>query len=260
MSRIAYTVDRFLEPINVEHGPPEIILRIIVKGVISAAQRGVYLEHATFDQFMQINGQNMVSWRPLSTSWRTDVGGVSEASGQVIFGRDDHGDVVATSSAKCLDWRATNFKREAESLRFFYADPERDKAPDESCTVTAASATAITGCVMHTGGAWHRPDMRGRQLARIIPRVGRACAMGRWPIDEVCGIISEANTRSGFDKRCGYPDITRWVTVYNSPSYPGKVVRLVLVRMHGAQIMDDATDFLLNFDAEIDAGVGQRRA
>lgn len=254
-----YTVDRFLDQIVVSR-PSEELTRVVITAVTLAAQRGVYLEFATFDDFMKINSLNLESWRPLSTSWRVDVGGVTDETGYVIFGRDHEGEVVATSSAKWLDWGATDFKTEAESLRFFYADPDRDKAPGESCVVTAPNATQINGSILHTGGAWYRPDMRGRQLARIIPRAGRAYAAMRWDIDNVCGIVSDANTKSGFDKRTGYRQITRWVTMTNSPSYPGEEVPLVLVSLTGDQILEDSMEFLTNFESEIDGRVGARRA
>jgi hypothetical protein len=170
------------------------------------------------------------------------------------------GDVVATSSAKWLDWSQSNFKIEAESLRFFYSNPERDQAPGESCVVTALDATKITGRVLHTGGAWYRPDMRGRQLAWIIPRTGRADAGMRWEIDNVCGIISDANTKSGFERRTGYRQIMRWVTMTTSPSYPDKDVKLVIVGLASDQMFEGSTDFLANFGAEIYSAVSARRA
>jgi hypothetical protein len=156
--------------------------------------------------------------------------GLTDDKGYVLFERDRHGDVVATSSAKWLDWSQSNFKIEAESLRFFYSNPERDQAPGESCVVTALDATKITGRVLHTGGAWYRPDMRGRQLAWIIPRTGRADA----------GM--------------------RWVTMTTSPSYPDKDVKLVIVGLASDQMFEDSADFLANFGAEIYSAVSARRA
>jgi hypothetical protein len=257
---VTYAVDRFLDQMTISHYPSELLSRTIIAAVSAAARRGVFLEFATFDDFMRINAMNLTSWRPLSTSWRTDVGGVTDETGYVIFGRNLDGDVVATTSAKWLDWTSTNFKIEAESLRFFYANPERDKAPGEKCVVTAPNATEVTGRILHTGGAWYRPDMRGRQLARIVPRAGRAFAGMQWKIDNVCGIISDFNTKSGFDKRTGYRQITKWVTMTNSPSYPGVEVRLVLVGLTGAQLFEYSEYFLSTFETEVDTGVSARRA
>jgi hypothetical protein len=61
MSIIAYAVDRFLDQIPITHFPSELHTRVIVTGVAAAAQRGVFLGFAAFDDFMKINSQNLAS-------------------------------------------------------------------------------------------------------------------------------------------------------------------------------------------------------
>lgn len=258
--RVTRTVDRFLESLTLNHGPIELVSRFLIKAVSAAAHRGVYLEMGTFDEYLEINRANLASWRPLATSWRTDIGGADDRSGYVLIGRDARGAAVATSAAKHLDWSATNFKAEAESLRLFYADPERDSQPGEACFVSAPNAAEIRGRVLHSGGVWYRPDYRGRQLAQIIPRIGRVYANARWDIENVFAYVSAENTKTGFEKRTGYSDITRWITLRDSPSYPGQDVRLVLLRMQEQELWQDAMNFLVRFDTKANAVVGKRSA
>ena len=116
-----------LTQIQVDREPVDLLTRFFVKAVDAAARRGVRLEFGTFEELKAVNEANAASWPPLTTSFRSDIGGVDDSNGFVILGRDANGDTVATQAARLFDWRNTNFKAEAEALRFFYAAPDCDK-------------------------------------------------------------------------------------------------------------------------------------
>ena len=40
-------------------GPTELIARVIIEGITAAAERGVFLELATFDELTTVNAQNL---------------------------------------------------------------------------------------------------------------------------------------------------------------------------------------------------------
>ena len=164
MTIITRTVDQFLSKVDISVGPAELITRVIIKGVSAAAERGVFLELTTFDELMAVNSQNLDSWRPLATSWRPGIGHADNATGYVIIGRNSDGQVMTTTAIQYLDWRHTDFKAEAESLRFFYLNPERDAAAGEQCQVGDEGRGALSERTLHTGAGWFHSDMRGRQL------------------------------------------------------------------------------------------------
>ncbi len=261
MSYQTQKIDSFLKRLNLKYGPSELMARFFLKAVHAAADRGVFLEFGTFAQLWEVNQKNANSWFPITTSFRENPGGVSDDTGFVFLGRNHLGDVVATQSARIFDWSDTNFKREAEELRFFYADPDRDKAPNESCIISAPNATEITGRVALGGGIWYRPDFRRLQLGEIISRMGRAYAFALWNYDSLIATITQQNVGKAFDKRIGFRDVSpKSIIMRHSPTFPEGDLYLALARMTPMQLIDDTFGFLADFDTQVDVRVDQRRA
>jgi hypothetical protein len=253
--------DAFLDQLTLTHGPKEFLATFFFKAVHAAERRGVYLEFGTFTDLLQVNESNPESWMPLTTTFRENPGGVTNDTGFVLLGRNAIGEIVATQAARIFDWRKTNFKAEAESLRFFYADPERDKQKGEACIITAPHAKAIRGRVALGGGIWYRPDFRRRKLGEIIPRMGRAYAYTLWNCDLLIATITQQNIAKAFDKRAGYRVVTPdSMIMRHSATVPTGDLHLALAQMTPMQLIDDLFKFLVDFDAEVDSGVSQRRA
>ncbi len=252
--------NRFLDQVASDHTPTPQSRSYFLKAAEAAAARGVFLELSDFQELQAINAANMVNWRPLHTSFRIDTGGVLERPGFVVVGRDRAGQVVCTQAGKLMDWSQSNLKREAESLRCFYSDPSIQAASGETCVVTAPNAEDITGSVVFLGAVWYHPSMRGRQLARIVPRIGRVLSLSRWNVDSVCGVIADANNVRDFDKRLGYSEVTRHVIHTNSPSYPNATTLYVLCRMQREEIITDSAAFVRNFNVDFDERARDRSA
>ena len=253
--------DSFLEQLKLTYGPKEFLTAFFFKAVDAAARRGVYLEFGTFSDLLRVNESNLDSWMPLTTSFREHPGGATNETGFVILGRNLAGEVVATQAARIFDWHNTNFKAEAESLRFFYRDPARDRRAGEACFVSAPAAETISGKVALGGGIWYRPDFRRLKLGEIIPRIGRAYALTLWNYDSLIATITQQNVQKAFDKRLGFLDITpSSVVMRRSATVPDGDLDLALARMTPMQLVDDLFGFLAGFDAEIDARIDERRA
>ena len=261
MSNLEYRADQFIDELVIKHGPEDLLARFFLKAADAAAQRGVYLEFGTFADLLQVNVANKDSWLPLTSTFREDLGGASDECGIVILGRNLAGEVVATQAVRRFDWHNTNFKVEAESLRIFYADPERDSARNESCIVTAPSAPEISGCVALGGGIWYRPDYRALQLSQIITRIGRAYALAQWNYSWMIATITQNNLKTKFDRRAGYRDVEpASIVMRNSTTLPDGDLHLALARMTCMQLIDDVFGFLMDFDTQVDARVANRRA
>src|SRR5258708_39757935 len=84
--------------------------------------------------------------------------------------------------------------------------------------VTAADARVITGVVFYGGAGWVRPDFRGRRLMRLVPRLGRAFALARWPVDWGISFVLPNLVDNGVAAGYGYQRAS--YSIY----YPGSVV------------------------------------
>lgn len=254
-------IDTFIERLNFTYGPEELLARFFFKAVNAAADRGVFLEFGTFSDLLEANKANPDSWMPLTTTFQEELGGVTHETGIVFLGRNASGEIVATQAVRMFDWTRTNFKDEAESLRFFYSNPERDKAPNESCMITAPEAAQVRGRVALGGGIWYRPDFRRLQLGEIIPRMARAYAFTLWNCDSLIATITQTNVAKSFDKRAGYRDVTpNSMVMRNSHTVPDGDLHLALARMTPMQLIDDMVSFLVDFDMEGEKRIAQRRA
>jgi hypothetical protein len=70
--------------------------------------------------------------------------------------------------------------------------------------VSAADAKLITGVVFYGGSGWVRPDFRGRRLMRLVPRLGRAYALARWPVDWGISFVAPILVENGIAAAYGY--------------------------------------------------------
>src|SRR6266403_1655283 len=51
--------------------------------------------------------------------------------------------------------------------------------------------------VMSSGAAWVRPDYRRRGLSQLLPRIAKAYAVSRWPIDWTFGFVTRVLVEKG---------------------------------------------------------------
>src|SRR5688572_15499426 len=155
----------------------------------------------------------------------------------------------------------TDFHEEAESLRLLYANPDHLRLPGETIEVTARDAKKITGRVVFAGGAWYRPDYRGRQLAQIFTRLCRAYAYTRWQHGIQTSVMVEAmEARTGMAAKSGYSKVDWAVIFKGSICGPTEAIRCAFVWMEPDEMLSGIEDFLANFDTQVDVGVGERRA
>ena len=250
-----------LSDITIEHGPADMLGRFFLKADTAARRRGVFLSFAPLQELVDINRHYQETWRPLLPLFDPAAGGITPDNSFCIIGRDAKGEVVATQAARLYDWQNTSFHEEAESLRLLYADPERSKLPGETIEVTARDARRVTGRVTFAGGAWYRPDFRGRQLAPIFTRLGRACAYTRWKHEYQTSVMVEAmQARTGMAAKSGYSKMDWAVTFKGSICGPTEAIRCALVWMDADEMLSGIEEFLTDFDAQVDLGVGERRA
>ena len=113
----------------------------------------------------------------------------------------------------------------------------------QRCIVTAADAKKISGVVFYGGSVWVRPDFRGRRLSQLLPRLGRAYAVARWPVDWgislVAPILVDKKVAAGY----GYRHVSYSVAY---PDSPWGDVDFALVSLSAEEAYDDFANVLAN--------------
>src|SRR5690349_11632711 len=109
----------------------------------------------------------------------------------------------------------------------------------QGCIITAEAATRISGMVIAAGIAWVRPDYRRRHLSRLVPRIGKAYACARWPVDWIFGYVTSEHARIGMPANYGHRHVSQSVT------YPGTPWSDLAIAYSSADdVYDDITSFL----------------
>ena len=219
------------------------------------------MSFGTFEDLWQVNQRNRDSWRNLISQYDYHAcpQGLAPERAFCLIGRNEQGEIVATQGARLVVLENESLYDIATSMRLLYDNPERDKLPGERCEVTAAIAHTIRGRLLINGAVWYHPNYRKRQLSMIMPRVARAYALTHWAIDHSMGLVMEGPTKGGVIDSLGYPH-REWDLKYINSSLGIPVGRCCLAWMHADELVADLRDWLSRFDAEVDAGVDDRRA
>ena len=190
--------------LKIKHGPVGLLGRFFLWADTAARERGVTLSFGSLQDLVEVNKTNSSTWRPLVPLLDEAVGGVTPETAVVLIGRNKDGEIVATQAARFYDWSDSSLRREATSLRMFYADPDAAFARGDRCEINTPVAEKITGRVVFSGGIWYRRDFRGKDLGTILPRISRAYAFTRWNSDFTIGMMADAVIAGGLAERAGY--------------------------------------------------------
>lgn len=241
----------FLDHAEVLHGPVGLLGRYFLKAHSEARARGVTLSFASLPELVKTNEANPESWLPLVAVFNDRFFRPTPDNVICIVGRDPSGRIVATHAARLYDWSGTNFHEEATSLRLFYDNPKRMRRPDEACEVTAPSAKTVAGLTIFSGAAWYHPEYRGRGLSTILPHVGKAYALTRWPAGTIVSMMAEGNHARGFAPRFGYTNVDWHVFLRNSTMGTRRMAFLSVTREQTFDIISKS----LAGSAQIDGAV-----
>jgi hypothetical protein len=234
----------FISGLVIDHGPSELLGKLILAADTEARRRGVFLSFAAMDELVATNKANSASWRPLLPIFDPECGRFDAEAAFCLLGRNDAGEVVLSQAARFFDWRNTSFYDEATSLRLFYHDPASLRGESETIEVTAPSARLISGRIAFTGAHWCRPDFRERGLPAITPRIARALAIARWDVELTCTIMAKDIYTRGIARRAGYFNSEWAVELKNTPTGTFPAALLWSAR---SSVIADLEDFLVNF-------------
>jgi hypothetical protein len=233
---------RLPDALTIKHGPARLLARFVLEGDKAARGIGVRLRlRHDFGELVYVNKHAAVrrSWHPLMDIFNPEYSDLLPENSYWISGEDEHGEIVLTQAGRIYYWPDTNLEQEARLM--FYGG--RDKG--QGCVVTAADAKLMTGVVFYGGSGWVRPDFRGKRLMRLVPRLGRAYALSRWPVDWGISFVLPSLVDNGIAAGYGYKRAS--YSIY----FPGSVlgdVNVVLVSVSASQAYADFAEALDRLD------------
>lgn len=190
--------------LKTKYGPTAFLGRALFELEAALRIRGVALSLVSMETLLDINKREADGWAPLVPIFDPTFNELDDTNAFAIIGRNGKGEVVATQAARLFDWRTTTFKEAAEGMWMFYSNPDRYRLPDETCTVTALAAQAITGRFVFSGAAWNHPSLRRSGLVQLLPRISRAYAFTTWNPEVVGTVMSKSLVERGVHERVGY--------------------------------------------------------
>jgi hypothetical protein len=229
---------RLPDSLTIKHGPAGLLARFILQGDKAARRAGLRLRLRTdFPALVELNRRYVPegTWFPIANTFNPDYTELSPENSFWVCGEDERGEPAATFAGRIYYWPDTNLEEQAYAM-FYGTEPGRE------CWVTAQAAKRISGVVFSGGAAWVRPDYRGHQLSRLFPRIGKAYASTRWPLDWAMGYVSRRHIERGIadgwygHKHLGY-----------SVFYPGAPwgnSEAVIVYSAVEEIYEDLADFM----------------
>jgi hypothetical protein len=204
---------RLPDAITIVHGPQRLLARFILAGDQAARRMGLHLRvRHDFDALLLLNRYEAArgNWRPLLDMFNADHAKLNYDNAFWVSGENANGEIVATFGGRLYDWRNTNLAEQAVAM--FHGDDR-----GQGCLVRAEAAWRISGIVIAAGIAWVRPDYRRRHLSRLIPRIGKAYACARWPVDWIFGYVTSEHAKWGMPASYGHRNVSHSVTYPGTP-------------------------------------------
>ncbi len=243
----------FIANLVIDHGPTDLLGPFFIAADALCRRAGIELSLGNFDDLAAVNLANRAQWYPLMPPFDPACCRIPARDTFCLLGHNEKGECVTAHAARLFHWADTCFTDEAESLRLFYDDPERQRRPGETIAVSAPYARRVTGEVVYSGAAWVRPDYRGRTLAHIIPRIAKAYAHARWKPDYIVSWMTEPTFKRGLIRHVGYTTVDWAVEMRNSIL---DEMRFAFLSMQPQCVLDHVAEFSSHVPAEIDARIG----
>lgn len=230
---------RLPDALTIKHGPAALLAQFVLEGDKAARQKGIRLRlRHDFDALVYVNKQeaDRGNWFRLVNMFNPNYTDLNPENSYWISGEDENGEIVVTQAGRVYYWPDTTLDQEARLM--FYGGREEGQL----CIVTAKDAKLIGGVVFYGGSVWVRPDFRGRRLFELLPRLGRAYAVARWPVDWGISFVAASLVEKGIAAGYGYKHSSYSIAF---PGSPWGELEVVLVSLSVAEAYEDFADELI---------------
>lgn len=228
---------RLPDALTIKHGPAALLARLVLEGDRAARDRGIRLRlRNDFKDLLALTRfeTERGNWYRLADYFNPELNDLTPENSYWISGETDAGEIITTVAARVYYWPHSSLAEEARLL--FYAGRETGKP----CLVTTPAAREIGGVVLCSGAMWVRPDHRRLGLSHLMPRVSRAYAAARWPLDWAF-IFVMPGTPPALVSGYGYRDVSRSIAFLGSPWGD---LDFALARLSRQQLYQDLELFL----------------
>lgn len=236
---------RLPDALTIKHGPAPLLSRFILDGDKTAREQGIRLRlRHDFNELLHLNKQQTSrgNWFRLVNMFNPFHSDLSPENSYWISGEDKNGEIVVTQAGRVYYWPDTTLEQEARLM--FYGGSEAG----QSCVVTAGDAKLIRGIVFYGGSVWVRPDFRGRRLSELLPRLGRAYALARWPVDWGISFVAPVLVEKGIAAGYGYKHASYSIAY---PGSPWGDLEVVLVSLSATEAYNDFAEVLRSSGAAV---------
>ena len=231
---------RLPDALTIKYGPAPLLARFVLEGDKAARELGIRLRlRYDFGELLYVNQQQTSrgNWFRLVNMFNPEYSDLSPENSYWISGEDDQGEIVATQAGRVYYWPDTTLEQEAR-LMFYGGHDEGQR-----CIVTAKDAKSISGVVFYGGSVWVRPDFRGRRLSQLLPRLGRAYAVARWPVNSGISFVAPGLVEKGIAAGYGYKHASYSIAY---PESPWGDLEVVLVSLSATEAYADFAEMLLS--------------
>ncbi len=230
---------RLPDALTIKHGPAPLLSRFVLEGDKAARRMGIRLRlRHDFEELLYLNKQRVLdgTWYPLMKMFNPEFSDLAPENSYWIAGEDEYGEIVSTHAGRVHYWPNSRLSEEVDLLLY------GRRSPEQPCIVTAPDAKFISGVVVYGGSAWVRPDFRGNRLSQLLPRIGRAYALARWPIDWGVSIVAPILVEKGIAAGYGYKHASYSIFF---PGAPTGSVENVLLSVSPNEAYVDFNEILL---------------
>jgi hypothetical protein len=204
---------RLPDALTIKHGPAPLLARFVLEADKAVRDMGLLLRLRTdFGELVYANEHYAKSgaWYPLVDAFNPHHTELTAENAFWVSGENDRGEIVVTWAARIYNWIGTNLAEQARTVWY-------GQDLGQPCVVTAEAAKRISGVIVFAGASWVRPDFRGKHCSHLFPRIGKAYACSRWPIDWAIGYIGRANVEKGLAASYGQQNLSYSVFYPGSP-------------------------------------------
>jgi hypothetical protein len=229
---------RLPDAVTVKFGPAELLTRFILTGDKQIRDKGLTLRlRHNFHDLRALNDAESArgNWFKLVYMFDPAVSDLTPENAFWLSAENDAGEIVACQAVRIYHWPNSTLADEARLM--FYGGIEKG----QRCIVTAKTAHEVRGWVYYGGALWVRPDHRGMGLSTIIPRLVRAYAASRWPIDWTISFVAKVQIEKGITAGYGYTDVSYSIRF---PDSDWGDLEVALIRMSSADIFNDLASYL----------------
>jgi len=227
---------RLPDALTIKHGPARLLARFVLEGDKAARRMGLRLRlRHDFDALVELSREHAArgSWYPVVDMFNPECMELNPENAFWISGEDADGEIAVTWGARIYNWQGTSLAEQACAMWY-------GKDRGQPCVVTAPAAEMISGVCVCGGASWVRPDFRRLHLSKLVPRIGKAYACARWPIDWSFCYVTRAHVEKGLAASYGQKNLS--YSIYYPETSFGEIV-LAYTPIEG--VYEDMANFLI---------------